>query len=106
MEPRPPTPSDIAELRKQGDLKAAIKAHTREIRDRNAERRASVLRYPDLAKKLTEEPHCWTKPERWNGYIPPALWNQAPNKSPQRAALLALVAEAERRDAAGRRAAA
>jgi hypothetical protein len=62
-------------------------------------RRAQVLRHEDLAKKLTQQPLNFTKPEHWNGAIPPETWREMPNDSPLRPALLALVAEAQRREA-------
>jgi hypothetical protein len=37
-------------------------------------RRAAVLSHPDLAARLTEHPLNFTRPERWNGYIPPRIW--------------------------------
>lgn len=63
------------------------------------DRRALVLRHPDLAQKLTEQPLNFRLPEHWNGGIPPETWREMPNDSPLRPALLALVAEAEAREA-------
>ncbi len=40
----------------------------------NQARRAAVLRHPDLARKLTQFPLAWKRPQNWNGYIPPMDW--------------------------------
>jgi hypothetical protein len=86
------------------------------------QRRARVLKYPDLAKKLTEAPLGFRTPAARNGYIPPNampqeacpqcrsdpgmrgcrnVFHTAPiNDSPQRTALVALAAEALRREQA------
>lgn len=37
----------------------------------SAQRRARVLSYPDLARRLTEPPLDFRRPEDWNGWIPP-----------------------------------
>ena len=87
-----------------------------------AERRARVLRYPDLAKKLTQPPVGYTQPEHWNGWIPPRIIDpegreelaaspagrfnqlghralgQRVNDSPRRGALVDIAAEALRRE--------
>jgi hypothetical protein len=34
-------------------------------------RRARVLSYPDLARRLTEPPLNYRRPEDWTGWIPP-----------------------------------
>lgn len=106
------TEQDIRELRAQGDLIAFMKQARAAALAENARRRALVLRYPDLAARLTDPPVRHTTPEHWTGYIPPAydaptLGGAAPiNHSPARAALAALVAEAERRAADPRKASA
>ena len=65
---------------------------------RNKHRRAAVLAHPDLAAKLTEQPLNFARPDQWTGFIPPATTaDHAINPSPVRAALVAIVAEAERR---------
>lgn len=81
----------------------------------SAARRALVLRHPDLAQKLCSQLIGYSRPENWNGWIPPATVpdmsagaegpttsgpGYMPNDSPRRAALVALVAEAERRETA------
>jgi hypothetical protein len=69
-----------------------------------AARRARVLRHPDIAQRLLDPPLRYSRPEVWNGYIPPATgpygakWpddrgrgygvDDAPNTSPCRAALI------------------
>lgn len=64
-----------------------------------ADRRRRVLAHPDLAARLTERPLDYTKPEQWNGYIPPEYWAQARNNCPRRAALLQLLADVREREA-------
>lgn len=93
--------SDVPALRAQGDLARMIKHYTQQGQRAAAQRRALVLRHPDLADKLTKAPINHSTPDKWNGYIPPATDGAgAPNKAPCRPALLALVAEAERREQA------
>lgn len=100
------TEQDVRELRKTpGDLVRLMKQARANAHAENARRRALVLRHPDLAARLTEPPIRHTTPEHWTGYVPPA--HDAPgvggdlplNTSPARAALAALVAEAEAREA-------
>lgn len=67
----------------------------------SARRRELVLKHPDLRDQLVGYLIGYSKPENWNGWIPPATDAKgARNNSPRRAALIALVAEAERREAA------
>ncbi|MFF4943704.1 hypothetical protein [Streptomyces rubiginosohelvolus] len=107
MSTEPITEQDIADLRKQGDLKEFLKQTRAAARAENQRRRALVLRHPDLAEQLTEAPHRFSTPAAWSGYIPPATdCTGALNTTPVRPALLALVAEAERRAANERTAAA
>ena len=72
---------------------------------RSQRRRDSVLRYPDLAAMLTVEPLSYAEPRQWNGYVPPAMWNGQPNRSPRREALVAICMEAAARNSSGRGAA-
>lgn len=81
----------------------------------NQSRRARVLKYADLARRLCEPPLSYKFPEQWNGFVPPAelqdeipevLHSSAPNvahkmtgtrkrnNAPQRAALVDICAEA------------
>lgn len=62
--------------------------------------RDAVLAYPDLAERLTQPPLDYAKPEQWGGFVPPEYFNQQPNGSPRRAALVEIVTEAHARDAA------
>jgi len=62
--------------------------------------REAVLSYPDLAQRLTEPPLGYETPAQWTGYIPPAEWGGKENESPRRRALVEIVEEAYRRDAA------
>lgn len=82
-------------------IKQLQAAKAREI----ADRRELVLRYPDIAAKLTERPLRFSRPEAWNGYIPPKLTPDRDgyrlNTSPFRAALVAICAEAEQRERDG-----
>ncbi len=94
----PLTYDDVRGLKADGELGKFIKFHMAEAQRAAAHRRGLVLRYPDLAAKLTEPPIGFTRPEMWNGYIPPATdCMGAMNTARCRPALLALVAEAERR---------
>lgn len=72
------------------ELKPAAKAEAER-------RRESVLRYPDLCAALCDLPGGgFVEPRQWNGYVPPAG-----GRSARRDALVAIVEEAARRDAAG-----
>lgn len=62
--------------------------------------REAVLAYPDLAQRLTEPPLGYETPAQWTGYIPPAEWGGKENDSRRRRALVEIVEEAYRRDAA------
>jgi hypothetical protein len=94
----PLTFADARTLKEQGDLGRFIKHHMTEAQRAAAHRRGLVLRYPDLAAKLTQPPISHSSPEMWNGYIPPATdCTGAINTAPCRPALLALVTEAESR---------
>jgi len=94
----PLTYDDIRGLKADGELGKFIKFHMADAQRNAAHRRGLVLRYPELAAKLTEPPIGFTAPEKWNGYIPPATdCTGAMNTARCRPALLALVAEAERR---------
>lgn len=118
-----PTRLDVSEF-------AAVRgmAKLREAADQaqaaNQARRERVLRHPDLAKKLTEPPLSYARPEQWNGFVPPAeLQDEAPeglhssaldggypnqhgkrtggtrpNRSPRRQALVRICAEALKRE--------
>jgi len=92
---------DVRAMRKEGDLIDWIKSQMREGRAKADARRALVLRYPDLAAQLTQQPINCQSPEQWTGAMPPETWNGMPNNSPLRPVLLAIVAEAERRSYAG-----
>ncbi len=92
------TYDDVRALKVDGELGKFIKGHMAAARTEAAHRRGLVLRHPDLAAKLTERPIGYSTPDKWNGYIPPATdCTGAMNTARCRPALLALVAEAERR---------
>lgn len=59
-----------------------------------ADLRQLVLSYDDLAKRLTELPWPHSQPDRWAGQIPPCVFRDRRNDSPQRAALVAICHEA------------
>lgn len=86
-------PSGVAALARQAMAVSAAEA---------TERRARVLRHPDLAAKLTEPPLSYKRPEQWNGYVPPKLWDGPRkgilNDSPRRQALVDICHEALRRE--------
>lgn len=85
---------DITALRQQGDLGKFLRQAREQEAATNAARKHLVYRHPDLIDQLRligQDP--------WNGRIPPAEWGGAINTSPIRAALIAIVAEAEKRTA-------
>lgn len=61
--------------------------------------RDRILRWPDLARKLTEPPLDYERPSQWNGFIPPlnSCTGQL-NNSSRRDALLRLATEAYQRE--------
>lgn len=71
--------------------------------ENNRRNRELVLRYPDIAAKLTAPPLKHSRPEVWNGSVPgPYLPEREdgtvrPNRSPVRAQLLAILTEAAER---------
>jgi hypothetical protein len=76
------------------DLDRVIRNARREV----AARRERVLTYEDLAGRLTQPPMSYTRPGCWTGFVPPALDPDGqPNRSPYRAALVDIAAEAMRR---------
>lgn len=94
----PLTYDDVRGLKQDGELGKFIKFHMGEAQRAAAYRRGLVLRYPELAAKLAQPPIGFSSPEKWNGYIPPATdCTGAMNTARCRPALIALVAEAERR---------
>lgn len=118
-----PTRLDVSEF---AAVRGMVKL--REASDRakavNQARRERVLRHPDLAKRLTEPPLSYDRPEQWNGFVPPAEFQDEmpeglhssaldggypnqhgkrtggtrPNRSPRRSALVAICAEALKRE--------
>lgn len=80
------------------DIVAIYRATDAEARDQCAERVALVRQYDDLAKRLTQPPLRFARPEQWNGYLPPRMTPVAGgfayNDSPKRVHLVALVREA------------
>lgn len=65
--------------------------------------RELVLRYPDIAAKLTAPPFKCADPRAWSGFVPGALCPEdvrgrvALNQTPIRAQLLAILHEAAQR---------
>lgn len=82
-------------------MRAALESARAEAREQAAQRRARVLAHADLADRLTAPPLGYARPEQWNGYVPPATWQEARNGSARRAALVELCAEALRREQEG-----
>lgn len=88
--------ADIAELRRQGDLKSYLVRQREQAHSDCAARRALVLRNPDIAARLCAPPLNYASPEHWTGFIPPAtLSSGAINTTPVRPALLDLLQQAE-----------
>jgi len=93
------TDDDISAIRAEGDFKRLWNETLRTERAKDDARKRLVLQYDDLAVAL-KQAHGLSSPDKWNGRIPPELLpSGARNPSPIRAALLAIVAEAERRAA-------
>ena len=93
-------PRDIAALRQQGDLGEFLRQTRNDEARANSRRKQLVYRHTDLVDQLKligQDP--------WNGRIPPREWGGAINTSPIRAALLAIVDEAEQRASTTRSAA-
>ncbi|MER7908258.1 hypothetical protein [Streptomyces sp. NPDC096068] len=85
---------DVAAMRRQGDFAQYLQQARADEARANARRKQLVYRHADLVDQLRllgQDP--------WNGRIPPAEWGGAINTSPVRAALIAIVAEAEQRSA-------
>lgn len=97
----PVTPEDIAFLREQG-LRQLWAGIGDAVAAEKKRRRAMVLAHPDLAERLTQPPLGFTRPEQWCGYVAGEVWQHRRNTSPRRAALVAIVTEAEARAAQGR----
>jgi hypothetical protein len=76
-----------------------LAAEVAEQRAQLARDRALVLAQPDIAKRLTEAPLGYARPEQWNGFVPPEIWNGARNDSPRRAALLEIIDDAQKASA-------
>jgi hypothetical protein len=68
-----------------------------EAGSRMAANRSAVLAHPDLARRLTEPPLNFPKPEQWRGNIGPDTFGGEHNDSARREALAELVDEATRR---------
>ncbi|WP_431870912.1 hypothetical protein [Nocardiopsis eucommiae] len=67
----------------------------------NKDRQRIVFAHQDLADRLMEHPLNYRFPSQWTGYIPPAMWQGLPNRSPRREALVAIYEEALSRSAHG-----
>lgn len=85
-------------------IAARLKPVMDEARQTTAANRAAVLAHPDLAKKLTEPPLGYARPEQWNGFVPAKLTPTEDgyelNDSGRRRAFVALIEEAHARAAA------
>lgn len=57
-------------------------------------RREVVLSQPEIAARLCESPLDYTRPDQWNGFLPPETFNGERNNSPRFAALAAICADA------------
>jgi hypothetical protein len=60
--------------------------------------RERVLRHPDIAKRLCDPPLRYSRPEVWNGFVPPETWQGRHNDAPQRAQLLEIITAAVKAD--------
>lgn len=95
--PRGPVdPDGRARLMREWQTAAA------ESRVRSKRQRELVLKHEDLRAALCAPLLGFSQPERWNGWVPPELDDKgARNDSPRRAALVALIEEAEKREVTG-----
>jgi hypothetical protein len=66
----------------------------------SAQRRARVLKHPDLAAALTRKPLGYTDPQQWSGFVPPLVWRETGNGSARRAALVEIATAALARERA------
>jgi hypothetical protein len=88
----------VAEETIRQRLMALFRGEKSRSKARSKERRRLVLAHEDLRKALCAPLIGYSRPENWNGWIPPESDSSgARNDSSRRAALVALVAEAERR---------
>lgn len=99
----PDRPVDPYQVPASDDLRNEImamwEASKRESAERNRRQRDLVLKHPDLADRLVGKLVGYSKPENWNGWIPPSRdSNGALNNSPRRRVLVDIVTEAERRE--------
>lgn len=78
-------------------VKALLVRKRAEGREDAEANRAAVLAHPDLAARLTQAPLEYAHPGQWNGFVPPAQFNEALNTSPRRQALVEIVTEAHTR---------
>lgn len=92
------TRDDVAAMRRQGnDLRQFIGQGMRDAAAENARRKALVRRYPDLQERMEALPGQ----AHWSGYVGPAEWGGKHNDNPVRAAVAAIVEEAEQRSVRG-----
>lgn len=92
------TRDDVAAMRRQGnDLRQFIGQGMRDAAAENARRKALVRRYSDLQERMEALPGQ----THWSGYVGPAEWGGKRNDDPVRAAVAAIVEEAEQRSVRG-----
>lgn len=96
-------------------IMALYQQEARKSKAESARRKALVMKHEDLRAALLASPLDFVRPEQWTGWVPPATVpsdgagadgagteagrGYKPNTSPLRAALVAIVNEAERREA-------
>ena len=64
----------LAALPQDSPVRAALAAML-DAHRRNQQRRRRVLSHEDLRKRLQAHPLNFTRADRWNGYVPPAMVN-------------------------------
>lgn len=93
-----PTEWDIHDLRHQGDLLRYLHAARARAGAECAHRRRLVLAHPDLAARLAEL-LLLASAQQWGGFVSPEREADGrPNRSPIRAGLVEIVAEAQARE--------
>ncbi len=96
--PQPLGEDDIRALRQQADLARFMREGMATAKATCEQRKHLVLQHTDLAQQLTKAPMSLARPDCWNGFLPPERYDTGSiNRSPVRAQLAALIAEAEKR---------
>lgn len=80
------------------DIQRQVDEESADEHEKCQARRTRVLAHPDIAARLCLPPFELTKPEYWNGYIPPQYHMGKPNNSPVRKQLLDICWAVQKRE--------